>query len=242
MKKSRSDLEEMNKEFEQFKMKYNAYNQKLLQVEEKLNILRSTQDHFSSQIEPNYLRRSIDSNLSTVSSIQEEIDRFPSDTTLPPPKSVINKNKLEYLPTPDIMSVRNFPEIVDVPSDIKGDGLKLYNPTKLKRHINITFIIIYIKNPIKTVNLSSLKNPDSHKDDQVIVKVEEIYRLGYLKVILSKKFIISKILSKIEVIAGIRLQESCGNSNGVYESVKHFDCPPNYAIFIPINEVFVPVF
>ena len=237
----------MTKQFNQYKMKYddkeNIFSQLLIrlrQLENELDSLKRSHrlSHFSHQLKLDDGKLSVDSNQSDMS-IQEEIDSFPVDKASQSPKSGISKNKLEYLPAPDILSIRNFPEISNVPSEIKVDKLERYSPNVLKQYINSTSTLIYKRNSVKTINLSFLKNPDGHKDNQVFVKVKEIYRLGYLKVIFSKKL---PYLSKTEIIAGIKLQEPYGNSNGVHDSVKHFNCLPKHAVFISINEVFVPVF
>ena len=231
-------LKEMTKQFDQYKMKYNdSLLTRLKHIEEELNDLKRSNhiSPLSHQFKLDSGGESIDSSQSDMS-IEEVIDPFPVDKTSQRPKSGIRRNKLEYLPAPDNLKI---PQIANFPSEIKGDRLECYSPNILKQYINSASTLIYKKNSIKTINLSFLKNPDGHKDNQVFVKVKEIYRLGYLKVIFSKKL---PYFNKTEIIAGIRLEEPYGNSSGIHDSVKHFNCPAKHAIFISINEVFVPIF
>ena len=133
---------------------------------------------------------------------------------------------------------RAVPRVFRHPSSSNGAGIERYNPDVLTVFQNKTQPLIYNTSSIKTTNLSYLKKPDSHRGKQVLVKIKGNLRVGYLRVVFSKKH---SYLNKTEMIAGILLQEPVGTSNGVYESTRYFECPANHAVFVSIREVYVHV-
>ena len=73
-----------------------------------------------------------------------------------------------------------------------GDEIKRYNPDVRTIFLNNTYSIQYNAYSIKTTNLSHLKEPDSHLDKQVLLKLKGEFRLGNLKVVFSKMHVTSK--------------------------------------------------
>ena len=91
----------------------------------------------------------------------------------------------------------------------------------------------YTKPSSSSTKLSYFQIPDSHLLKQVLVKVTNIYRPGTLQVVFSKKYSFPNITL---IIAGVKLEETFGNSNGYYEGTRYFECDCNHAIFVSLEE------
>ena len=130
------------------------------------------------------------------------------------------------------------PKAFRQPPNVIGDEIKRYNPDVRTIFLNKTYSLQYNAYSVKTTNLAHLKEPNSHLDKQVLVKLKGKFRLGNLKVLFSKMHVYSK---RNEMMARILLEETVGTSNGVFESTHHFDCPDNHAVFVLIIEVYVPL-
>lgn len=117
-------------------------------------------------------------------------------------------------------------------------GLQTYQPEILSSSLQKYTSVIYKSFSVKTTKLSYLQRPESHLYNQVLVKIQEVYRLGTLQKLFQKKF---NFPSRTRVLAGIKLDEAVGNSNGIFDSIRYFDCEHNHAIFISVEEVLVHV-
>ena len=90
----------------------------------------------------------------------------------------------------------------------------------------------------KLSKLSYFQIPGSHLLEQVLVKVRDIYRPGILQVVFSKKY---SFPNKTLIIAGVKLEETVGNSDGYFEGMRYFKCDCNHAIFVSLEEVLINV-
>ena len=100
--------------------------------------------------------------------------------------------------------------------------------------------ILFRSGYISVVKLKSFPNTTECLSKQVICSINKRYELGILIIIvdLATKVGLRNAVSKH---AGIKLYNPVGNCDGVYKSMRYFDCPPNYGIFVPLEDVYVPV-
>ena len=92
---------------------------------------------------------------------------------------------------------------------------------------------------IHVVKLKAFPNPTESYNKQVICPINKRYELGklmYIAELLAKAF--PRVVSKY---AGIQLYNPVGNCDGTYRDKRYFECPPNYGIFVPLEDVYVPV-
>ena len=87
---------------------------------------------------------------------------------------------------------------------------------------------------IYVVQLKAFPNPTESYNKQVICLINKRSELGVLMCIKG----LSNILPKY---AGIKLYNPVGNCDGTYKDKRYFDCPPNCGIFVPLEDVYVPV-
>ena len=117
-------------------------------------------------------------------------------------------------------------------------GLQTYQPEILSSSLQNYTSVFYKSSSVKTTKLSYLQRPESHAYNQVLVKIHDVYRLGTLQIVFNKKF---NFPTRTRVLAGIKLDEAVGNSNGIFDSIRYFDCEHNHAIFISVEEVHIHV-
>ena len=93
---------------------------------------------------------------------------------------------------------------------------------------------------VNTVKFSSLPSPVDNQGDQVISKVNKLYEVGILMVLfeIQTKVNFRNVTVKY---AGIRLFNPVGNCNGEFRTKLYFECEQNYGIFVPCEDVLVPV-
>ena len=93
---------------------------------------------------------------------------------------------------------------------------------------------------IYVIKLKACPNPTESYNKQVIYSINKHYELGVL-------MCIAEVQTKVgfwEVLykyAGIKLYNPVGNCDGAYKDKRYFDCPPNCGIFVPIEDVNIPV-
>ena len=87
---------------------------------------------------------------------------------------------------------------------------------------------------IYVVQLKAFPNPTESYNKQVICLINKRSELGVLMCIKG----LSNILPRY---AGIKLYNPVGNCDGTYKDKRYFDCPPNCGIFVPLEDVYVPV-
>ena len=91
---------------------------------------------------------------------------------------------------------------------------------------------------VRVVKLKHLPDPLQYRDKQVIQSVNKRYELGVLKVILE---VPGKVGFKNQKYVGINLCTPAGNCSGEFRAKRYFECEPNCGIFVPFEEVLVPV-
>ena len=122
----------------------------------------------------------------------------------------------------------------------KSQGLETYRPVLLTS-FNQKYTptpLCYKTLAVNATRLSYLQKPESHLNKQVLVKVKDIFRLGSLQAVFSKRYANQ---DKSLIIAGVKLEEAFGNSNGVFDGTRYFDCEPNRGLFAYAEEVFINV-
>ena len=100
---------------------------------------------------------------------------------------------------------------------------------------------IYFKGAIiHVVKLKAFPNPTESYNKQVICPINKRSELGVLICIidLPTKVRKNKTTSKH---AGIKLYNPVGNCDGAFRDERYFECSPNCGIFVPIEDVYVPV-
>ena len=93
---------------------------------------------------------------------------------------------------------------------------------------------------IPVVKLKAFSNPTESYNKQVICTINKRSELGVLMCIFEVQ---TKVGFKIATTryAGIKLYNPVGNCDGTYKDKKYFDCSLNCGIFVPLEEVYVPV-
>ena len=93
---------------------------------------------------------------------------------------------------------------------------------------------------INVVKLKAFPNPTESYNKQVICPINKHYELGVLMCIidLGIKVGIQRATAKY---AGIKLYSPVGNCDGAYKDKRYFECSPNCGIFVPLEDVYVPV-
>ena len=93
---------------------------------------------------------------------------------------------------------------------------------------------------IHVVKLKAFPNMIECVSKQVICTINKQYELGQLMCIveLESKVRYQKVVVKY---AGIKLCNPVGNCDGTFKDMSYFDCPPNYGMFVPLEDVYVPV-
>ena len=93
---------------------------------------------------------------------------------------------------------------------------------------------------IHMVKLKAFPNMTECHSKQVICTINKHYELGQLMCIaeLATKVGFKNAVAKH---AGIKLYSPVGNCDGAYKDMRYFDCPPNYGMFVPLEDVYVPV-
>ena len=93
---------------------------------------------------------------------------------------------------------------------------------------------------IHVIKLKAYSNPTESYNKQVICPINKRYELGVLICIidLQTKVGFHRATAKY---AGIKLYSPVGNCDGAYNDKKYFECSPNCGIFVPIEDVYVPV-
>ena len=93
---------------------------------------------------------------------------------------------------------------------------------------------------VNTVKLKSLPNLAEHQGKQVIYQMNKRYELGILMVLFEAptKLGMRNVTVKY---AGIKLHNPVGNCSGEFRTKRLFDCEQNYGIFVPYEDVLVPV-
>ena len=117
-------------------------------------------------------------------------------------------------------------------------GLQTYQPEILSSSQQKYSSVLYRSTTVKTTKLSYLQRPETHIPQQVLVKIQDVYRLGTLQIVFPKKF---NFPTKTRILAGVKLDEAVGNSNGTFDSIRYFDCEHNHGIFISVEEVHLHV-
>ena len=93
-------------------------------------------------------------------------------------------------------------------------GLQAYQPV-LSSSLQEYSSVLYRSSLVRTIKLSYLQRPDTHIPQQVLVKIQDVYRLGTLQIVFPKKF---NFPTKTRILAGVKLDEAVGNSNGTFSS------------------------
>ena len=93
---------------------------------------------------------------------------------------------------------------------------------------------------IPVVKLKAFPNMTECHSKQVICTINKHYELGQLMCIaeLATKVGFKNAVAKH---AGIKLYSPVGNCDGAYKDMRYFDCPPNYGMFVPLEDVYVHV-
>ena len=93
---------------------------------------------------------------------------------------------------------------------------------------------------VNTIKLKSLPNLAEHQGKQVIYQMNKRYELGILMVLFetTTKLGLRSVTGKY---AGIKLHNPVGNCSGEFRTKRLFDCEQNYGIFVPYEDVLVPV-
>ena len=93
---------------------------------------------------------------------------------------------------------------------------------------------------IHVVKLKAFPNMIECFSKQVICTINKHCELGQLMCIAE---LATKVGLRNAVVkyAGIKLYSPVGNCDGTYKDMMYFDCPPNYGIFVPLEDVYVPV-
>ena len=115
-------------------------------------------------------------------------------------------------------------------------GLQAYQHEILSSSLQEYSSVLYKSSLVRTTKLSYLQRPDTHILQQVLVRIQDMYRLGTLQIVFPKKF---NFPTKTRILAGVKLDEAVGNYNGTFDSIRYFDCEHNHAIFISVEEVHV---
>ena len=92
---------------------------------------------------------------------------------------------------------------------------------------------------IPVIKLKAFPNPTESYNKQVIYPINKRYELGklmYIAELPAKGF-----MNAVPKYAGIQLYSPVGNCDGTYKDKRYFECPPNYRIFVPLEDVYVPV-
>ena len=100
--------------------------------------------------------------------------------------------------------------------------------------------IIFRSGCIHVVKLKAFPNTTECVSKQVLCSINKRYEVGILIIIvdLTTKVGFKNVVSKH---AGIKLYNPVGSCDGVYKGERYFDCPPNCGIFVPLEDVYVPV-
>ena len=93
---------------------------------------------------------------------------------------------------------------------------------------------------IHVVKLKAFPNMIECVSKQVICTINKHYELGQLMCIAELATIVG-LRNVVAKHAGIKLYNPVGNCDGAYKDMRYFDCPPNYGIFVPLEDVYVPV-
>ena len=93
---------------------------------------------------------------------------------------------------------------------------------------------------IHAVKLKAFPNPTESYNKQVIYLINKRYELGVLMCIIDLQ---TKVGFKNATTryAGIKLYNPVGNCDGAYKDKRFFECSPNCGIFVPLEDVNVPV-
>ena len=93
---------------------------------------------------------------------------------------------------------------------------------------------------IHVIKLKAFPNPTESYNKQVIYPINKRSELGVLICIIDLPTKVG-LRSATTKYAGIKLYNPVGNCDGAYKDKKYFDCPPNCGIFVPLEDVYVPV-
>ena len=93
---------------------------------------------------------------------------------------------------------------------------------------------------IHVVKLKAFPNQTESYNKQVICPINKHSELGELMCIAEVPFKVGFINTTTRY-AGIKLYNPVGNCDGAYKDKRYFECYPNCGIFVPIEDVYVPV-
>ena len=101
-------------------------------------------------------------------------------------------------------------------------------------------LLIRTDKHVNVVKLRSLPNPNEYIGRQAILSINKHNELGAIMVIfeLPGRLGLKSVSPKY---VGIKLYKPVGNSGGEFRTKRYFQCEPNYGIFAPIEDVFIPV-
>ena len=94
--------------------------------------------------------------------------------------------------------------------------------------------------PVSAVKLKAFPNPIEYQGNQVICIVNKRYELGIFMVLFEIQTRLNMRNVTVKYV-GIILDSPVGNCNGEFRTKRYFECEPNCGIFVPFEDVLVPV-
>ena len=93
---------------------------------------------------------------------------------------------------------------------------------------------------VNTLKLKVLPSPREHLTNQIICRINKRFELGVLMAIFEAPNIFNRKVVTASYV-GMQLYNPVGDSNGEFRGKRFFECGPNYGIFVPFEDVLVPV-
>ena len=94
--------------------------------------------------------------------------------------------------------------------------------------------------PVSAVKLKAFPNPTEYQGTKVICIVNKRYELGIFMVLFEIQTRLNMRNVTVKYV-GIILDSPVGNCNGEFRTKRYFECEPNCGIFVPFEDVLVPV-
>ena len=93
---------------------------------------------------------------------------------------------------------------------------------------------------LNIVKLKMLPSPNEHITKQVVCRVDKKYQLGILMVLFEAPNLTNRRIVAASY-AGVQLYSHAGDCDGVFREKRFFECDQNCGIFVPYQDVLVPV-
>ncbi|KAI6649078.1 hypothetical protein LOD99_6799 [Oopsacas minuta] len=161
-----------------------------------------------------------------------QVSRSPSTPAMPQNPKLQNKNSKDTkqkhsdtsVATQSATNIELTPEIVPIPNKTGKSPAK----------------ITFKGSKINVVKLKALPSLETCVNKQVICTINKRPELGLLECLLDvdTKVGLRNVKAKY---AGIKLYSPVGDSDGLFKGKRVFECDPKHAIFVPLEDVHVPV-